>query len=188
MAETPDSPARLLADFRRSEESLKWRTVLDGVMGGRSSGDFSLVDGVMTFEGDLNTNGGGFSSVRRDTSHFALGTTEEVGIRIRVRGDGRSYSLCLRQPVVSQGLTASYGAGFTAPQSQQWHDVYLPYSSFSPTWRGRKLDLPSVAPSKVDEIGIMIADGTDGPFRIEVSEIATYVSCASEGHRPDCSC
>ena len=157
-------------------------------MGGSSTGDFRFADGVMIFEGELNTNGGGFSSVRRDTSHFALGTTEEVGIRIRVRGDGRSYSLCLRQPVVSQGITASYCAGFTAPKSKQWHDVYLSYSSLSPTWRGRKLDLPSVVPSKVDELGIMIADGTDGPFRVEVSEIATYVSCASEGHRADCSC
>ena len=188
MADIPDSPARLLVDFRCSAELQNWRTVLDGVMGGRSTGEVSLATGFMIFEGELNTNGGGFSSVRRDTDHFALGTTEEVGLRVRVRGDGRSYSLRLRQPVISRGITASYGAGFTAPSGGQWHDVYLPYSSLMPTWRGRNLDLPPVVLSKVDEIGIMIADGADGPFRVEVAEIATYVSCASEGHRADCSC
>lgn len=188
MTEIPDSPARLLVDFRRAAELQNWRTVLDGVMGGRSTGDCRLANGAMIFEGELHTHGGGFSSVRRDTSDFALGTTEEVGIRIRVRGDGRSYSLRLRQPVESRDITASYGADFTAPSGERWHDVYLPYSSLMPTWRGRKLDLPSVALSHVDEIGIMIADGLDGPFRVEVAEIATYVSCASEGHRADCSC
>ena len=39
-AQQPERPEaeRTLADFSRPEEGKKWRTVLDGVMGGRSTG------------------------------------------------------------------------------------------------------------------------------------------------------
>ena len=175
-AQQPERPEaeRTLADFSRPEEGKKWRTVLDGVMGGRSTGSFVVEDGCMVFTGVLNTNGGGFSSVRRRDDNFRLGG--EAGIHLRVRGDGRKYTLRLRQPVSGARYSASYRTKFETGDGREWQDVYVPYEALTPTWRGRTLDLPQVDPTKVDEIGVSIDDKIDGPFRIEIQQIRTYAA------------
>ena len=45
----------------------QWYSQVDGVMGGQSSGSLSFVqdDTIMSFTGNINLDGGGFSSVRR---------------------------------------------------------------------------------------------------------------------------
>ena len=43
-------------------------------------------------------------------------------------------------------------------------------------WRGRKLELPAVDPSKVDELGFSIDDKIDGPFRVEIRAVSTYAA------------
>jgi NADH dehydrogenase [ubiquinone] 1 alpha subcomplex assembly factor 1 len=165
---------RALADFAEGAEGARWRTVLDGVMGGRSTGSFVIEAGRMVFTGVLNTNGGGFSSVRRPGKDLRLGQAGEQGIHLRVRGDGRKYTLRLRQPSGKRRFAASYRAQFRTEKGEGWQDVFVPYSRLQPTWRGRKLDLPAIDPAKVDEIGISIDDKIDGPFRIEIAKIATY--------------
>lgn len=174
-AQQPDPlPAeRVLADFSRPGEGPRWRTVLDGVMGGRSTGSFEVRDGSMVFTGVLNTNGGGFSSVRR-RGGLQLGVDGEAGVHLRVRGDGRKYTLRLRQPTEQRRYAASYRTQFQTQQGDRWQDVYIPYSALQPTWRGRKLDLPPVDPAKVDELGLSIDDKIDGPFRIEIQKVCTY--------------
>ena len=173
-AQQPDPSAeRVLCDFAEPDEGGRWRTVLDGVMGGRSTGSFEVRDGRMVFTGVLNTNGGGFSSVRR-RGGLDLGVDGEVGVHLRVRGDGRKYTLRLRQPTAQRRYAASYRTQFETRAGDSWQDVYVPYSALRPTWRGRDLDLPPVDPSKVDELGVSIDDKIDGPFRIEIQQIRTY--------------
>ncbi len=168
--------ARVLADF--SPDSLRWFTVLDGVMGGRSSGDFDLRDGRMDFRGVLNTNGGGFSSVR--SADRAMDLTPFRGLRLRVRGDGRTYSVRVRQAGLRGGVTyrASFATRRSAPGDAQqpgpWQTVWIPFSELTPQWRGRRLELPPLDPAKVIGLGITMSDGVDGPFRIELDEIAAY--------------
>ncbi|MEC8253588.1 MAG: CIA30 family protein [Planctomycetota bacterium] len=169
----PLAAERALADFSKPGEGSRWRTVLDGVMGGRSTGSFDVRDGRMVFTGVLNTNGGGFSSVRR-RGGLDLGVDGEVGVHLRVRGDGRKYTLRLRQPTAQRRYAASYRTQFETEAGDGWQDVYVPYSALRPTWRGRNLDLPPVDPSKVDELGVSIDDKIDGPFRIEIQQIRTY--------------
>ena len=83
----------LLTDFPESTQSLKWRAVNDDVMGGRSKGGFRLEERSLVFEGSTNTDGGGFSSIRSGVGRFDLGNYD--GIRLRVRGDGRTYTFRL---------------------------------------------------------------------------------------------
>lgn len=170
----PLAAERALADFSQPGEGSRWRTVLDGVMGGRSTGSFEVADGSMVFTGVLNTNGGGFSSVRRPGKDLQLGQDGEVGVRLRVRADGRKYTLRLRQPTERRRFAASYRTQFETQKGGGWQDVYVPYSALRPTWRGRSLDLPPVDPTKVDELGLSIDDKIDGPFRIEIQQFATY--------------
>ena len=172
---TTELPAeRTLADFAEPAEGRRWRTVLDGVMGGRSTGSFVVEDDRMRFTGVLNTNGGGFSSVRRRGTDLRLGQKGERGIHLQVRGDGRTYTLRLRQPNGRRRLAPSYRTTFATDGGKAWQDVFVPYASLRPTWRGRKLDLPPVDPSRVDELGISIDDKIDGPFALEVRKVGTY--------------
>lgn len=54
----------VLTDFKGANENRRWRMVNDNVMGGRSKGSVTFKGGVLVFSGSINTNGGGFSSVR----------------------------------------------------------------------------------------------------------------------------
>lgn len=167
---------KLLTAFGEDDQvglPLRWVTVLDGVMGGRSSGEFEIEDGTLRFAGVLNTNGGGFSSIRARTS-AQLGDYE--GIHLRVRGDGRTYSVRLQQSGEGRRRVASYSSEFVTQKGDAWQDVWLPLDRFAPTWRGRKLDLPAIDPDRLNLIGLSIADGVDGPFRIEVDSIYAYGS------------
>lgn len=168
------SGEKLLTAFGENEQGglpLRWATVLDGVMGGRSSGTFEIADGTLRFSGVLNTNGGGFSSMRAPTN-AKLGNYE--GIHLRVRGDGRTYSLRLQQSGEDRRRAASYRAEFATEKGDTWQDVWLPFDQFVPTWRGRQLDLPAIDPDRLSLIGLSMADGIDGPFRIEVDSMHAY--------------
>ena len=68
----------------------------DGVMGGRSKGEFNVSDDlVMKFKGNLSLeNNGGFSLLRSRAATLGIQPTDEA-IVMNVRGDGRKYSFYL---------------------------------------------------------------------------------------------
>ncbi len=83
-----------VAEFDKAEsDSLSWRVVDDGVMGGLSKGDFGVSDGgVLTFRGTLSLeNNGGFSSIRTEKVKMDLSGAD--GLLVRVKGDGRTYQM-----------------------------------------------------------------------------------------------
>ena len=154
--------------FDEADISDRWITVNDGVMGGRSSGGPAFSDGVMVFSGTINTNGGGFSSVRTRGHDWQLAGHE--GLTLRVRGDGRTYSLDIRTGVRMGRRTVAYRYSFETPNDGSWIDVEAPFAEFRPTvWgtdvTGRVEDLD---PADALSVGLMQSDGADGPFRLEV--------------------
>ena len=87
----------VVADEKESlvaARSLDWRVINDNVMGGRSLGNITHAGEFLSFSGSLNTNGGGFASIRVPASNLLFG--EATGVRLRVRGDGRDYTFRLR--------------------------------------------------------------------------------------------
>ena len=74
--------------------NLDWRVINDNVMGGRSVGAVTRTEEFLSFSGSLNTNGGGFASIRVPAGN--LMANEATGVRLRVRGDGREYTFRLR--------------------------------------------------------------------------------------------
>lgn len=172
----PPGEPMVLTEF---EDNLwGWTTVLDGVMGGRSQGALRLLPGSLEFRGTLNTNGGGFASVRSRDRLTDLHAYQ--GIRVRVRGDGRRYTLRLREAGARNGVT--YRADFMTRDAWKakgavagpWETVWLPFDAFTPKWRGRRLELPPLDTSRVCGLGLTLADGVDGPFRIQWSQVAAY--------------
>ena len=72
----------------------KWYSVNDNVMGGRSVGTFTEHADHLRFHGSINTNGGGFTSIRHDVD--ARQFTETDRIRLAIQSDGRAYHVTLQ--------------------------------------------------------------------------------------------
>lgn len=81
-------PSRLrLAGGPSWSEGL-WRPQVDGVMGGRSTGEIRFDDGAMVFSGVININGGGFSQAHRDFGN-PIDLSAYVGILVEL--DAQPY-------------------------------------------------------------------------------------------------
>ena len=163
-----ESKERLLFDFSNPTAAEEWRTVNDNVMGGTSEGKFRIGDGKLVFYGDLSLeNRGGFTSVRSQKDNLKLG--EDEGIRIRFKGDGRTYYLSLYVPTLQ--IAHSYRAAFKT-KAGQWQEITVPFDQFQSTAFGQPIEgARPVNPARINSIGFLLADKTAGPFELEVDWI-----------------
>ena len=143
-----------------------WQAINDGVMGGISAGRIVESETGLRFEGELSLeNNGGFASVRRVVD---ADLSETGGVRLKLRGDGRNYQFRLRQDNRFDGI--AWRAQFST--SGEWEIVELDFSRFQPVFRGRPVpEAGPVLPSRIRQLGFMLADGQPGPFALELSSI-----------------
>jgi hypothetical protein len=160
----------LVCDFRTS--CLNWANVDDVVMGGVSDSNMRLNPDVgATFTGNLSLeNSGGFASVR--TVLASRNYEGFDGFRIRVKGDGKRYSFRARNDERFDGIV--YKSDFdTVPG--EWMEIELPFSGFTPSFRGRALqDVPPLDSSNIVQIGLLISNKQEGTFRLEINRIEAY--------------
>lgn len=159
---------RVLFSFAQADAAEQWQCVNDGVMGGRSEGRVKFADsGHMEFYGNLSlANNGGFASVRSGRSN--LGLADGDSIVVRVRGNGRKYSLNLYTP--NRRTAFSYRADFQT-RKNEWIEVRVPLDKFVATSFGRVLPDVMLEPAKVNGLGILLGDKKEGPFKLEVAWI-----------------
>ncbi len=167
------SSCEMNLSMRDETEVSKWKTVLDGVMGGRSTGNRFPQDGHMVFKGNINTNGGGFSSIRRVISRGDMSGAE--ALKLRLKQDGRAYRLTFRTEARLRGRSISYQLDIPKTPKGEWAEVTVPLKDFRTSIFGYDVTAPPFNPEEVREMGIILADGVDGPFQIELAEI----SCTS---------
>eukprot|EP00002_Diphylleia_rotans_P019851 TRINITY_DN3839_c0_g1_i13.p1 TRINITY_DN3839_c0_g1~~TRINITY_DN3839_c0_g1_i13.p1 ORF type:complete len:188 (+),score=34.03 TRINITY_DN3839_c0_g1_i13:59-622(+) len=166
--------------FSGIDETRRWETVNDVVMGGisRSAFDFTLdsqkdphtlhtayahFHGVVSLE-----NNGGFASVRSPLVSHNLVAYD--AIRISICGDGKRYKFRLRDDHDLSGV--SFQASFIAPNNT-WTEIDIPFSEFRASYRGR--DVPNHPPLRLHNIcnyGFLVADKQHGPFSLRVASIA----------------
>ena len=146
-----------------------WVVVVDGVMGGHSTGEVSAAGNILVFRGVLSLEGnGGFSSTRRALDGPPEG---HRGVRLRLRGDGRSYQLRVRPNRDHDGV--AWRAHFAT--SGEWQDIALGFDAFEPVYRGRSVpQAGAIDPADIRQLGLMIADRNPGPFLLEVRRIEFY--------------
>ncbi len=144
-----------------------WRTVLDGVMGGRSTGRISQLEaGILRFSGELSLeNNGGFSQMQTTVPEASL--KDAIGVEARVRGDGRTYQFDVRCSDVRM-MAGSFQAKFdTVPG--EWVTVRLPFDQFRLYSFGRLVsNAPELTPARVESIGVTLADKKPGTFQLDV--------------------
>ena len=140
----------------------------DNVMGGRSIGGFYLEDDRLVFTGSTNTDGGGFSSVRTTREQPDLDSFR--ALKLRVRGDGRTYTFRLG----TSDSSISWWSRFSTTGSTDedaWEEIELPFSSFWANRRGQPRDVGPLIPGDIARLGILINDKKDGHFRLEIDWI-----------------
>lgn len=161
-------------DFNSAMTVQAWRPVNDGVMGGLSSGGARYENESLIFEGLINTNGGGFSSIRLPLSQGSLAGYS--GLRFRVKSDGRIYKLTLRGSTSYRGRSVSFQAPLPATPEGEWADVMVDFNALQPTLFGQALRGVEFDITQIQEMGLIIADGKDGPFRLEVKSLGACQS------------
>lgn len=163
---------KVLFDFRDDPTDFRWYALNDTVMGGQSRSGLVMGEGdTVVFYGDVSLrNNGGFASIRSDA--FRFGMDEYDGIRVRVKGDGKTYKLRLQtDPRYSR---YSYEYAFETIDGE-WMDIDLEFSDFVMVYFGRVIqDAPQVSPEDVSTIGFMISDKQEGYFLLEIDKISAY--------------
>jgi monofunctional biosynthetic peptidoglycan transglycosylase len=163
---------RVIFNFADSSETDKWIAINDNVMGGLSKGGFSRYkDGALLFSGTISLeNNGGFASIRAMPEGLDL--SGYTGVRIRIKGDGRTYQFRIRTNRNSGEI--AYKHDFTTI-TDTWTEIDFPFVSFVPTYRGRILrNVPELVASDIKQLGFLIADKKAGSFKLIVDEIKAY--------------
>lgn len=167
-AEETEVPTKMLFDFEDAGKA-RWRVESDRVMGGRSTGSAEVTEGTLVFDGEVVTEGGGFSSVR---ARRQVDLSGYDGIELRVRGGGRTFELNVSDGTESRGREVNRRGPF--PTTDSWETVRVPFGSLEETAHGEPVSVAPLDLSAVTSIGIYIIDGKDGPFRLEVDWIRAY--------------
>lgn len=144
-----------------------WRTVLDGVMGGRSTGRVSQPEaGILRFSGELSLeNNGGFSQTQTAVPEGSF--KDAVGIEARVRGDGRTYQFDVRCSDVRM-MAGSFQTKFETVAGE-WVTVRMPFEQFRLFSFGRPVsNAPRLTPARVESIGVTLADKKPGAFQLDI--------------------
>mmetsp|Transcript_412 Transcript_412/g.890 ORF Transcript_412/g.890 Transcript_412/m.890 type:complete len:538 (-) Transcript_412:134-1747(-) len=175
--------------------SHEWMSVNDPVMGGQSSGSFTLRDGAGVFEGEVrdvpSLGAPGFIAVRTPrTGSWFPDLRSCDGLRLRVRSDDYGgYRLSFGTNFAG---TMPYAHGYKAPFSVapsaedkdgEFRDVELKFADFSDNWDPRTGDVVVSCASDgqycPDDATLrnmvqmeVMAEGVNGKVKLEIDSIA----------------
>lgn len=159
-------------------QKLNWFRLDDGVMGGQSETTQSAIPaegGDLHFAGTINTDGGGFCSIR---AKLQEGFSSDLrGIRLRFIGDGKTYKLTLSDGNTGGpfGRSPSWQVDVPTEAGDTEQTVVFPISDLKPAFGGRQSSKPSAEdmakyqfdPTSMREIGLMLSlrlsDGSPNP-------------------------
>ncbi len=163
--------AYILFSFAVAGACAGWYSIDDPVMGGLSRSRVEcFTAGTLRFSGVVSLqNNGGFASIWSAAGRYDLGAYD--GLRLRVKGDGKTYKLNLKPDSGFDGV--QYQAAFKT--SGTWQNISLPFAAFEPRFRGRLIrEAPPLDPSRVASFGFLISDKQAGPFALEIERIEAW--------------
>jgi len=183
-----------------------WRVQLDGVMGGDSSGDlrFENDGNTMVFTGDIVTEGGGFSSVRRrygGNNRESIDLSLYNGIIIEVEPVEYTTStnnknirppLGLHLQFHHRGSRYSFAGAFAIPlfsaadgnNSDKTTKIYIPMEDFSRgSTIGYRCDDCSLDWSRINEMDIYVLF-QEGDFEVRIRSITATTDIGHQFEPP----
>jgi len=154
-------------DFENGNQARSWQIVLDGVMGGLSTGNIETDNGTMVFSGETSLrNNGGFSSMRAPVEKGVFKDSDSI--RLRVKGDGRTWILGTRKSAGRMGGD-SFWTRFDTVDGE-WQTVTIPIDGMERHFFGQKM-AGTITPEEVGAIEFYMYDKKAGPFRLEIESI-----------------
>ena len=156
----------IIFDFNKDSNIDNWFVVNDGVMGGRSKGEFGLSsDGYGVFKGQISLeNNGGFSSVRYRFQKLEV--NKKSTIKIRLKGDGKRYQFRIKHTAQNY-----YSYIIYMQTSGEWEDIEIAIKDMYPSFRGRRLDLPNFSHNAIEEITFLIGNKKAENFTLLIDKI-----------------
>ncbi len=146
--------------------------VNDDVMGGVSSAAAEFTEeGNLHWHGEVSLdNNGGFVSIRSPRDNYKF--SKYKGLKIRMKGDGRTYGFTLRNVTYFNGI--SYSA-YWPTVKDEWTEVEVPFEEIVGRYFGN--EDPRIEPldwDKIRELGVILYDKQAGPFDVEIDWIDLY--------------
>ena len=156
----------MIFDFTKDAGIQNWYMVDDSVMGGVSAGKMGVnAEGHGSFQGHVSLdNNGGFSSTR-----YNSGSTKLTGYSkfvIALKGDGKAYQFRVK----TKSEYYSYISTFTT--NNNWQTIEIPFSSMTPSFRGRTLDVDNFPGNSLEEIGFLIGNKKEEDFKLAIDYIS----------------
>lgn len=160
------TPPTLIFDFNNHSNIQNWVVVDDVVMGGVSSGNFSLnANGHGVFSGAISLeNNGGFSSVKYSFDKISVG--KHTHVYIKLKGDGKDYQFRIK---ANSNDYESYITTFST--KGEWQEININLKDLYPTFRGRKLNQPNFSNPTFEEIRFLIANKKKENFKLIIDTI-----------------
>jgi NADH dehydrogenase [ubiquinone] 1 alpha subcomplex assembly factor 1 len=157
----------LIFNFTKEANLSSWQVIDDGVMGGRSQGNFAInEEGNAVFEGTVSLdNYGGFSSVRHRLLEKDI--SKYTKVLLRIKGDGKKYQFRIKEK-----RRDYYSYITTFQTTNEWQTITLEMHQMYPAFRGRTLNMDNLKPNKIEEIAILIGNKKAEKFRLEIDSIS----------------
>lgn len=184
--------------FDSQENVDKWIVTTDKDNGeGFSTAEFVLGSGnTAVFSGVLDPSPPkgtkvrktGYCNIRSERKYRSFGRNDYYDwsafthLLFRIRGDGRSYMINLGMDghfditwnVVYNFILYTRGGPY-------WQVAKIPFSKFFLSYKGRIQDKQCpVARTRITNLGLTIADGIRGPFRLEIDYIGGHIDDAHD--------
>lgn len=154
----PQPQADLVFDFRVSAPPLSqtWGALDDVVMGGVSSSTLLLDPEGARFTGNVSTsNSGGFASVRTRNFEPPLDLSRQLGLTLKVKGDGNRYKFLIRD--ADSWDSVAYAYSFDTV-SAEWLEVRIPFAELVPVFRAKTVqDAPALSAANVCSLQMMLS-------------------------------
>eukprot|EP00440_Ansanella_granifera_P025574 gb/GFBE01027771.1/.p1 GENE.gb/GFBE01027771.1/~~gb/GFBE01027771.1/.p1 ORF type:complete len:690 (+),score=127.26 gb/GFBE01027771.1/:1-2070(+) len=169
-------PERLaLAGGAKGWDQSSWYVQVDGVMGGKSTGQATFAADLMTFTGTINLDGGGFSSVRK-TIAGSLDLSSYAGLLVEFNsqpsaGAGAPLGLHLQ---LGDKSSYGYAAAWAVPLSAERErcKVFLPLENFDRASRGGYVsNSAKLNTASIDQLDIYMLFQS-GPFEIQLHSVS----------------
>ena len=119
----------------------------------------------------------GWCAMRTAVSRERWELEDFHALRLRLRPDGRRYALNLQSEGIL-GDDIDRGADLfqvhlpVPPTTGEWLELDLPFGLFQLTWRGYVQSAQyAVNRNRLTHVGLIVADGDEGPFSLEIGEI-----------------
>ena len=153
-------------DFTNTDKN-NWIIVNDGVMWWKSIWNYDIQENIFNLSGTINTNGGGFSSVRAWLAAWIL--SEYNSIKLTVKPDGRNYQITFRD---NNRRWISHRAILPFSRTWDFEEIDIQINDLEPVFFGRRVDAAAFKKENAREIWFIISDGIDWGFSLKVDSIS----------------